>query len=250
MLDPALFERRLREFDPLEEIYLSGGEPFEHISLDRIIRSARAAARSVVIYSSGVRIGVEGNEPLPSEALRAASRLGVSRIDVSLYAARAEEHDAVTLTPGSFERTLETLQRLRAEGIPFGVHHVPLGSSSHVSSVANLASRLGAVRLHVLSLAPQGRARSLGALAIPAEVLEDVRRLQRESWPFEVIVSSALRRALGITEPTPRDALRSTMLDVRGFLYPSEGRRLPTLRSRSSFGERPIRELLDELRPS
>jgi MoaA/NifB/PqqE/SkfB family radical SAM enzyme len=247
MLEPSLFEKLLRDLAPLDEIYLSGGEPFEHASLATMTRASRQVAQSVVIYSSGVRMGARGNEPLPIDALREVRRAGVSRIDVSLYATRAHEHDAITRTEGSFTLTLETMRRLRAEGIPFGVHHVLLTSHSDVLPLARLAQDLGAIRLHVLSLAPQGRGISLGEVHLSEATRVELRRLLEEPSTLEIVLSSALRRSLGFTKPTARDALKPAMMDVRGFLYPSEGQRLPMLRSRSSLSERAFGDLVADL---
>lgn len=247
MLSASLFEQRLRELGSLEEIYLSGGEPFEHPALAQMVRSASAVASSVILYTSGLQIGAAGNEPLPLESLRAVSRAGASRVDVSLYGARAEEHDTVTLTSGSFELTLETLRRLRAERTPFGLHTVLLGPTCDVLPIAELARDLGAARLHVLSLAPQGRGRSLEPVTLSAGTLEGLHRLRREPMGVPLVLSSGVRHALGIFEPTARDRLRAAMLDVHGFLYPGEGRRLPVLRSRSSIADRRLRDLLADM---
>lgn len=247
MLDPLLLEQHLNDLDFLEDLYLSGGEPFEHPALREIIYSSRKVARNVVVYSSGVRMSDAGNEPLPRDALRMVREAGVSRIDVSLYATQALEHDAVTATKGSFELVMETLRRLSAEQIPFGIHYVPMPAVNNVIAVARIARNLGAVRLHVLSLVAQGRARSLADMGLSESLCSDLLRLVDEPSSFELVLSSQLRRELGLVEPTPRDALQSAMLDVRGFLYPSEGRRLPALRSSSSLGERSFRELAKEI---
>lgn len=247
MLGAEMFEQRVLGLDHLEEIYLSGGEPFEHPTLARIVRSARRAAGAVVIYSSGVQIRPDGNEPLALEALRAVTAAGASRLDVSLYAASAEEHDAVTLTPDSFELTLETLRRLAAEGTPFGVHLVLQHSTRDVVRVATIARELGAIRLHVLALAPQGRGRALGPVTLPAGLIEELHHLRLQPNGIEIVLSSGVRRALGLCEPTARDMHRALMLDVNGFLYPGEGRRLPLLRSESSIAVRGLRELVAEM---
>lgn len=119
MLDARIFEQRLTELGCLSELYLSGGEPFEHSALEALVRAARTVARTVVVYTSGVRMRPAGNESLPAESLRAVVQAGVSRLDVSLYAARAEDHDAVTQIPGSFDHARETLRLLRVSPFRF-----------------------------------------------------------------------------------------------------------------------------------
>lgn len=246
MLDARTLVQRLGEVGTLEEIYLSGGEPFEHAEIAAIVEASRRTARTVVAYSSGVWMGPHGDEALPRAVIRSTAA-GVSRVDLSLYAADPDTHDAVTQTPGSFERTLETARRFGEEGIAFGVHHVPVASSGDVVDVAGLATDLGAVRFHVLAVAAQGRARRVAVAEPSAKLLNDLRRLQSRSWPFELVMSAGLRRALGQVEPTPRDMLRTAFLDVRGFLYPGEGERLVSLRGRSSLAQRSLGEMYAEI---
>jgi MoaA/NifB/PqqE/SkfB family radical SAM enzyme len=246
MLDAETLVQRLDEVGTLEEVYLSGGEPFEHTDIATIVGASRRVARAVVVYSSGVWMGAHGDEALPSNLIRSTAD-GISRVDLSLYAANADAHDAVTQTPGSFVRTLETARRLGQEGVAFGVHHVPVASNSSVVKVADLAADLGAVRFHVLAVAAQGRARRLDLEEPSARLLHDLRTLQAAAWPFELVVSTGLRRALGQVDLTPRDLLRTAFLDVRGFLYPGEGQRLISLRGRSSMVQRSLREMYSEI---
>lgn len=248
MLDAQTLVRRLDEVGTLEEVYLSGGEPFEHAELAAIVGASRRVARTVVVYSSGVRMGPHGDEALPPSLIRSVAA-GISRVDLSLYADHADAHDAVTQTPGSFVRTLETARRLGEQGVAFGVHHVPVASTSDVVAVAGLAAELGAVRFHVLAVAAQGRTRRLDLDEPSTKLLHDLRTLQAGSWPFELVVSTGLRRALGQVDPTPRDLLRTAFLDVRGFLHPGEGQRLISLRGRSSLAQRSLGEMYSEIPP-
>jgi MoaA/NifB/PqqE/SkfB family radical SAM enzyme len=218
--------KALSEVEKLDSVYLSGGEPFEHPELESIIRAASQVAENVVVYSSGVRIGSAGNESIPEETIHAVAKAGASRIDLSFYAARAEAHDAITATPGSFMYTLETARRLRMLGLPFGIHFVPIQEAAEqILDVAELAKALKAVRMHVLAFAPQGRGRSIAAEAYPASFWQNLQELRTRNWPFTLILSSKLRLSLGMREQTPRDACRALFMDARGFLYPGEGRR-------------------------
>jgi MoaA/NifB/PqqE/SkfB family radical SAM enzyme len=191
-------------------------------------------------------MGPHGDEALPRNLIRSLAA-DISRVDLSLYAAHEDAHDAVTQTPGSFVRTLETARQLGEEGVAFGVHHVPVASNSDVVDVAGLAASLGAVRFHVLAVAAQGRARRLALEEPSARLLHDLRTLQARSWPLELVVSTGLRQALGQVEPTPRDMLRTAFLDVRGFLHPGEGERLISLRGRSSLAHRSLGEMYSEI---
>lgn len=250
MLSTSLFQQRMGELPRLKELYLSGGEPFEHSALTQLVSIGSAAANTVVVYTSGVRIGASGIEPIAVADLRSVRDAGVARLDVSVYAPKAESHDWVTQTSGSLECTLETLRRLRAADVPFGIHYVPITDNVDFIGLREWAIEWGATRLHILSLSPQGRGRALQSPNFRRGVLEELRRIYTEKSPIEVVLSSAMRRLLAINTPVSRDALMPAMLDIRGFLYPGEGQRLPVYRSKSSIGSRGIHDLLAELSPT
>jgi radical SAM protein with 4Fe4S-binding SPASM domain len=66
----------------------------------------------------GFSIKVLTNATLISDAIAAhLARAGVLEVSVSVYGPNAEVHDAVTDLPGSFERTLAGVERLRAHGL-------------------------------------------------------------------------------------------------------------------------------------
>jgi MoaA/NifB/PqqE/SkfB family radical SAM enzyme len=242
------FATRIVELPRLSEIYLSGGEPFEHPEFLRFVSLAKKAANRVVVYSSGTSLNESVLAPISTEQLAAAVCAGVDRIDISLYAPSATAHDSVTQTPGSFEATLTTLHRLRMLGVPFGIHYVPLADGgANIFSVFSLARAMGASRFHVLALVTQGRARSMSAQKPEAAFYEDVRELWTGDTSLRLVLSSRTRHEAGITEPTERDGLHVGMLDAAGHMYPSEGKRLPDFRSRHSIATTPIAELLTEL---
>jgi MoaA/NifB/PqqE/SkfB family radical SAM enzyme len=237
-LDPDLLLKRVRELAPLEEIYLSGGEPFEHPSLARIARDTSLLASQVAIYSSGV-VGTTQIDALPTDVLGKLVR-SVTRVDVSLYGLSASEHDAVTLTPGSFDSTLESIRRLRVVGIPLGIHFVPVSGGEDVLALAQFAREVGARRFHVLAVAAQGRAQTLN-VNYSERFLDKLRLLSTLDFGVEIVISSDLRARLGLGA-TKRDSLSAAFVDVNGHLYPSEGKRSPGTRSlgtlhRSGFSD-------------
>jgi hypothetical protein len=92
-------------------IVLSGGEPTLHPELPDFIRLARSLGpHPVQIQTNAVRL----DEPGRAEGLRAA---GLDEAVVSLHASSAALSDAITEAPGTFERTLGGVDRLRAVGV-------------------------------------------------------------------------------------------------------------------------------------
>ena len=87
-------------------IGFSGGESLIRSDFFEIARYARSKRFAIRILTNGILI-------TPEVADKIAALYPVS-VDMSLYGARAATHDGITLTPGSFERTVRAF-RLLAE---------------------------------------------------------------------------------------------------------------------------------------
>jgi MoaA/NifB/PqqE/SkfB family radical SAM enzyme len=238
MADIAALSAWLRALPRLREIYLSGGEPLEHAGLEQLVGVAGECADRVILYSSGTTQVGAGLRPLDEARLRGLAARGVARIDLSFYSAEAALHESITASPGSFAAVVESAQRARRAGLVLGIHFVPLPANERsLLQVAELAGVLGADRLHLLAPAPQGRALRLVGLGLSQRVLNDVQRLREAKPVYELVLSSTIRRALGDVSPNERDRWQAGFLDVEGYLFPGEGRRLRVLRSAASVLE-------------
>jgi MoaA/NifB/PqqE/SkfB family radical SAM enzyme len=221
----STFEQVVDDLEPHREIYISGGEPFDHPELSRFVAFAAQRTRSVVVYSSGVVRDVVGVGPVARDYLRMLREAGLYRVDLSLYSAVAREHDDVTLRAGSFVTTLETIHRLTNTGVHVGAHFVPVvDHGARLADVSKLAHGLGVERLHVLALTKQGRGTHLDS-SLHENFIRSIDSLSDGPHP-EIVLSSAIRRELGISAPTARDEWRAGFVDVRGTLHPCEGKRL------------------------
>jgi MoaA/NifB/PqqE/SkfB family radical SAM enzyme len=243
MLDAGLLISRVREFGRLKALFLSGGEPFEHRGLSDITRSARSFAHEVAIYSSGASIGRGGIEALSERAIQAVAR-NVDRVDVSIYSLSPSDHDAITGVEGSLRASLESIRRLRLLGVPFGIHFVPVRGED-VLQVAQYAREVGALRFHILAIARQGRATTLRD-SYTSSFLGSLRRLIDSTHGMEILISSHLRRSIGVGA-TERDQLRPAFLDVRGHLYSNEGTRTPDKRSLRTLKDSRVEDLISDM---
>lgn len=94
-------------------VTLTGGEIGLRKDLFEIIALARSLRFAVNLLSSGTRWGEREWDRLAA--------LGINDVQVSLYGVTARTHDAVTLVPGSFERTVATIEGLLARGVPLRI---------------------------------------------------------------------------------------------------------------------------------
>jgi len=134
------------------DVAFSGGEPLLWPHLLDVTEMAIKHGLRVTIYTSGNAENFD----------RTAARLhglGASRFIFSLFGNTAEGHDRVTRRRGSFDRTRQSMRKASSVGLQTEVHFVPMSNNySVLREVADIASRLGASRISVLRLVPQGRA--------------------------------------------------------------------------------------------
>lgn len=88
---------------------LSGGEPTLRRDFVELLAYARRLGFQVVIYTNGLKIG--------QQKLEQITQLFPSAVEISIYSANPNEHDAVTRVPGSFERSMDTIGFLRKNGV-------------------------------------------------------------------------------------------------------------------------------------
>ncbi len=91
-------------------ITLTGGEPFLNKHITDILFFAREKDMMISILSNIT--------PITEEYIKTLKDVNVSRIQVSLYSLNPEIHDLITKSPGSFNKTFRTINRLLEEDIP------------------------------------------------------------------------------------------------------------------------------------
>jgi MoaA/NifB/PqqE/SkfB family radical SAM enzyme len=135
-------EETRRVLDQLAEagtffLTLSGGEVFMRRDFLEIVAHARSRSFSVTVFTTGTLLG-------PETATRLADLEPLS-VEVSIYSARPEVHDAVTRIPGSHQRSLRALRLLKERGVIILIKS-PLMSlnSGEYRGIVTLAEELGA----------------------------------------------------------------------------------------------------------
>jgi len=136
----------------IKDVAFSGGEPLLWPHIFGAVEMAAKHRLSVTIYTSGI---TEEFRPRASKL----HDVGASRFVFSAFGATASSHERITRKAGSFERTKTAMLDALALGLTTELHFVPMANNyRELSDVAQLASQLGAARVSVLRLVPQGRA--------------------------------------------------------------------------------------------
>ena len=118
-------------------VTFSGGEPLARTDALDIAAEARRLGFGVRMLTSG--------QLLDDEAARRIAELGFLSVELSLYGARPETHNAITRLPSSFDRTLAAARALRARDVPV-MFKVPLLAPTlpEAAEILALARGLGA----------------------------------------------------------------------------------------------------------
>jgi radical SAM protein with 4Fe4S-binding SPASM domain len=134
------------------DVAFSGGEPLLWPYIFDVVKAAAQHGLNVTIYTSGCADDFTQKATL-------LHTVGASRFIFSVFGATATTHERITRKTGSFVRTQSALQDALTAGLNTELHFVPMSSNYHeLTVIARIARNLGASRVSVLRLVPQGRA--------------------------------------------------------------------------------------------
>ncbi len=142
-----------------QKMVFSGGEPLLHPNLLDLVRYAGSCRLDVRLFSSGL-MGLRSRERREmsqdfATELRAA---GLSRIEFNLQGARAETHERISRTSGSFRIVLLSVANAKAAGLSAGIHFVPMRENyTELEELVSLARDMNIDGVSILRFVPQGR---------------------------------------------------------------------------------------------
>src|SRR5580658_2289726 len=127
---------------------LSGGEIFLREDLFELLEFARALHFDINLKTNALLID--------AERARKLRDLGVRKIQISIYSAEPEVHDAITKVRGSLERTLTAIRFLQAEGLNVKIA-CPLMKQNLMAyrNVQALAAELGVPYVLDMTITPK-----------------------------------------------------------------------------------------------
>ena len=115
---------------------LSGGEIFLRKDFFEILEHARALMFSVRLKTNAILVREREAERL--------AELGIENIQISIYSHRHDVHDAITLAPGSLQRSIDAIRFLKSYGLKITIADVlMLQNLQDYPGVRDLAEELG-----------------------------------------------------------------------------------------------------------
>ena len=208
-----------RILDELHEegcLYLAftGGEALVHPSIDDFIRHACQAGMAVRIKSNGTL--------LDRARVERMAKAGVSAVDISLYGASADVHDAFVNLPGAFDRTIGGAQAARDVGLEVRFSFIlAQKNADHIERMIDLASAMNIP--YAVDAQITGRydgSRSSLELQIDHAALEQLYR-----GPLKPLISGVSN-----TPDSPQCACARSVCGISAFgdVYPCIGAPLPS----------------------
>ena len=143
---------RLAEFGNHPILIFTGGDPMMRPDLFELIEYAN---------QKGLRCSLTPTATaLPTlDRLNRARQAGVKRIALSLDAPQASIHDAFRQVAGSWQRTMDILQRAHAVGLSVQVNTTVAKHNAHIlEEMVPFIQEVGAVQWSLFFLVPTGRA--------------------------------------------------------------------------------------------
>ena len=141
----------IRHDAQVPSVSFTGGEPTLRRDLPALVRCARSIGLRVNLITNGTN--------LTPRLVRRLRRSGLSSAQVSLEGPSPAVHEALTACPGSFERTIEGVRRLRDAGIRVHTHTtISRGNLEHLEGIIRLARELGMERFSMNVVIPTGAA--------------------------------------------------------------------------------------------
>jgi radical SAM protein with 4Fe4S-binding SPASM domain len=133
-------------------VSFTGGEPTLRADLPELVRFAKDLGMWVNLITNGTQV--------TRELARVLAAAGLDSAQVSLEGVTATVHERVTMMPGSFERTVTAVGRLKAAGVRVHTNTTMNRDNLHecVSMPAFVRRRLGNSRFSMNLVVPTGSA--------------------------------------------------------------------------------------------
>ncbi len=142
-LDFELVKKALDEYRVMGglTVHLSGGECMLHPQFDDIVRYCQAQNINMIILSNMTLCD--------DKKIAVLKEVDPQFINVSLYSMNPEQHDAVTMLKGSWQRTMDAILKCEAEGI-----HIRLAAPVLKENRENYGAIVDFANEHYMHLIP------------------------------------------------------------------------------------------------
>lgn len=211
----------------VNEVNISGGEPFLHKDIMGIIWACKDLGYKVNIYTSGLCLDNKGNkQSIPEEYVYGCKLAGVSKVIFNMQACEdVKEQEVAGVDTGDMKLRDMSVSRFVASGITTEVNIVPMKINiGELDNIVTRAFNLGCSRVNMLGLVVQGRAvGNRDKLVIDSAenylLKQEIRQLKNKYGKSKLRVGSPLS-----DEPSEKCYAGTGKLVIRydGYVFPCE----------------------------
>lgn len=209
----------------LKRVFISGGEPLLHPNLLDMIEFSKNKGLEVRVYSCGMNYIDNKFVGFDEKIFLRLKNVEIERIIFSMHGME-EEHNYITDNEKAYKCLLETIENCKKANLSFEIHTVPMSNNyEKLEEIVENAKKLGAKKVSLLRLVPQGRLRENKALLmndkqygefknIANRIMDKYKGFVRIGHPFNVILNHCEQRC--------NAGENKILLDVYGNCYPCE----------------------------
>lgn len=193
---------KLMELGGIEEISLSGGEPFLHNDLIKMVEYCKLNKIRTVIYTSGITMRknisnlekenlnpfelriieqIENNDYdcLKREVLKELKKVGLDKIVFDFQSSNVDGYNYLMGSKNQYANLLKSMLYASFEGLETEIHFIPLKSNyKELNDILELAELGNVSRISILRFVPQGRGRqNLSDLMLTKDELNEFKEI-------------------------------------------------------------------------
>lgn len=209
----------------LKNVFISGGEPLLHPNLLKMIEFTKNKNLNVRVYSCGVDYIDNKYYGFNDEYFRKLKNIGVDRIIFSMHGIE-NNHNYITDNKIAYQCLLETIKNCKKANLEFEIHTVPMSNNyKELNKIIESAEELGAKKVSLLRLVPQGRLRENKLLLMNRKQYEDLKSIANDildKYKDFVRIGHPFNVLLNHCEQICNAGKNKILLDVYGNCYPCE----------------------------
>ena len=230
----------------LKKVFISGGEPLLHPELINMLEYAKKEKINIRVYSCGVNYINNKFCGFEEQYFRKLKDAGVERIILSMHGMEIE-HNSITDNKDAYRCLMETIRNCNNANLEFEIHTVPMANNyKEIYQIIEKAKRLGAKKVSLLRLVPQGRLQENNLLLMNRkqyeefknmadDILEQYKNFVRIGHPFNVLLNHC--------EQICNAGENKILLDVYGNCYPCEAFKTILKGNTSNYFEQSIEDI-------
>lgn len=209
-----------------KSVSISGGEPFLHSDIHRIVEYVSRMGMSCMVYSSGITLTENNEQQSISKVILEKIKPYISKLIVNVEASDERTYNTIMGTSfGGFVIMQQTVRNAVSLGITVEAHVVPTKLNyKQIPHIIEFCSSLGISRISFLRLVVQGRALdNQERLLLGESEIEDAKQLMTAgSKKYNKTIRQGI--PLGNCAKRVNCMTGITKLDVRydGKVYPCE----------------------------